>query len=294
MQTTLQGWSLLWSGGSSASVITESMLNASQQGWRRMSKQFRTCRHAWGILKPTHLTSPYLLWGHYSLAWLPHQSYCMTLRLQFQICQAQVETFLHELLFTKIKPLTATIHRNKRRKFASEKICAPSGVNMQVAHMERLGPAALVDLAEGSGMIQLDLALERRVTEECLSLFNVDGSMHKTVKSKLLELFSLEPVPEVPQNHVSLVDMGLIWRLATPTPEDWDARKRDGSDYCWTDYLHKICTIIFPKPEYRFPGPAEFSELIAENTSWSSAGWHHILWGRSVNQPMSSNIQRQK
>lgn len=86
--------------------------------------------------------------------------------------------------------------------------------------MERLGPAALVDLAEGSGMIQLDLALERRVTEECLSLFNVDGSMHKTVKSKLLELFSLEPVPEVPQNHVSLVDMGLIWRLATPTPED--------------------------------------------------------------------------
>ena len=39
-------------------------------------------------------------------------------------------------------------------------------------------------------MIQLELALERRVTEECLSLYNVDGSMRKTVKSKLLQLFN--------------------------------------------------------------------------------------------------------
>lgn len=149
--------------------------------------------------------------------------------------QAQVETFLQERVLTKIKPLTATIHRNKRQNFASEKICAPSGVNMQVAHMERSELAALVDLAEGSGMIQLESALVRRVTEDCLSLFNVDGSMRKTVKSKLLGLFSLEPVPKVPQNHVSLVDMDLIWRLATPTPEDREAKKRDGSDYCWID-----------------------------------------------------------
>lgn len=134
------------------------------------------------------------------------------------------------------------------------------------------------------------------------------------LKSKLLELFSLEPVPEVPQNHVNFVDMGLIWRLATPTPEDREDRNRDGSDYCWIDYLHKMCAVIFsshanayciilindikddehdrraakypyvpnifPKPEDRFPGPAEFSELMvnsgskvrAENTSWSSAG----------------------
>ena len=53
---------------------------------------------------------------------------------------------------------------------------------MKVAHMERSGLAALVDLAEGSGMIQLESALERRVTQECLSLYNVDGSMCKTVK----------------------------------------------------------------------------------------------------------------
>ena len=67
---------------------------------------------------------------------------------------------------------------------------------MKVAQMERSGLAALVDLAQESGMIQLESALERRVTEECLSMYNVDGSMRKTSKSKLLQLFDLDPVPE--------------------------------------------------------------------------------------------------
>lgn len=65
-----------------------------------------------------------------------------------------------------------------------------------------------------------------------------------TSKSKLLMLFNLDPVPEKPQDYVSLMDMGLIWQLATPTPEDHEARRRDGSQYCWSDYLNKICTII--------------------------------------------------
>ena len=70
--------------------------------------------------------------------------------------QAQVETFLQERVFAKIKPLTATIHRNKRHNFTGEIICTPSGAHMMVAHMERSGLATPVDLAEGSGMIQLE------------------------------------------------------------------------------------------------------------------------------------------
>ena len=128
--------------------------------------------------------------------------------------------------------------------------------------------------------------------------------MRKIVKRKLLELFTLQPVTEEPQNHMSLVDMGLIWRLATLTPEDREARKRDGSEYCWIDYLHKICAIIFSRhanayliilinnkydipfsikddehdrraakhphvpnvfPKDRFPGAAEFSELMVNS-----------------------------
>ena len=161
--------------------------------------------------------------------------------------QAQVETLLQERVFTKVKPLTATIHRNKRRNFTNEQICAPSGASMKVAQMERWGLTALLDLVEGSGMIQLESVLESRVTEECLSLYNVDGSMRKTGKSKLLELFNLDPVDEEPRDHVSLVDMGMIWRLATPTPEDREARKRDGTEYRWSDYLEKICAIILSR-----------------------------------------------
>lgn len=161
--------------------------------------------------------------------------------------QAQAETFLQERVFTKIKPLSATIHRKKRQNFCNVQICAPSGATIEVAQMERWGLAALVDLVEGSGMIQLESALERRVTEECLSLYNVDGSMRKTVKSKLLDLFNLDPVADAPRDHVSLVDMGMIWRLATPTPEDREARKRDGSEYRWHDYLNKICAIILSR-----------------------------------------------
>ena len=98
---------------------------------------------------------------------------------------------------------------------------------MKVVQMERMGLAALIELVEGSGMIQLESALEGRVTEECLSLYNVDGSMQKTAKSKLLELFNLDPIAEIPLGHVSLADMGLIWRLAIPTPQDREARKQD-------------------------------------------------------------------
>ena len=71
--------------------------------------------------------------------------------------------------------------------------------------------------------------------------------MRKTCKSKLLEFFDLDPVVRKPHNYVSLVDMGLIWRLATPTPEDREAKKRDGSLYCWSDYLQKISSLIFSR-----------------------------------------------
>ena len=67
--------------------------------------------------------------------------------------------------------------------------------------------------------------------------------MHKTAKSRLLDLFNLDPIAEKPPDNVSLVDMGLIWRLAIPTPDDREARKRDGSEYRWSDYMDKICSI---------------------------------------------------
>ena len=124
--------------------------------------------------------------------------------------QTQSEAILQERVFDKTKTLTETIHRNKRRNFASEQVRVSSDISMTVAHMEKSGLVALLDLADESGIIKLEAALEGRVTEECLSMYNVDGSMRKTCKSNLLHLFNRNPFPEQPQDYISLVDMGLV------------------------------------------------------------------------------------
>jgi len=76
----------------------------------------------------------------------------------------QTETLLQERVFTKTKQLIETIHKNKRRNFTSEQVRSASGTPMTVANMEKSGLAALLDLADGSGAIKLESALERRVT----------------------------------------------------------------------------------------------------------------------------------
>ena len=43
--------------------------------------------------------------------------------------------------------------------------------------MERTRQASVLQFVEGTGRVTLEQILEYRVTEECLSLFNVDGSL---------------------------------------------------------------------------------------------------------------------
>ena len=92
-------------------------------------------------------------------------------------------------MFDKTKTLTKTFHRNKRQNFTSEQVRVSSDTSMTVAHMETSGLVALLDLADGSGIIKLEAALEGQY-EECLSMYNVDRSMRKTCKSNLLHLFN--------------------------------------------------------------------------------------------------------
>ena len=37
--------------------------------------------------------------------------------------------------------------------------------------------------------------------------------------------------------------MGMIWRMATPSAEDWQTQ--DGTPYKWSDYVNKVSSIIF-------------------------------------------------
>ena len=78
-------------------------------------------------------------------------------------------------------------------------------------------------------------------------MFNADGSMRKTAKTKLFQSFSRYPVLEVPSAYISLVDMRLIWRLVSPTSDDRDAKARSGTDYLWPDYLSKVCSMIYSR-----------------------------------------------
>jgi len=41
----------------------------------------------------------------------------------------------------------------------------------------------------------------------------------KTQKSKLIQKLFLQPVSLL-ESYTALVDMGMIWRMATPSPED--------------------------------------------------------------------------
>ena len=78
----------------------------------------------------------------------------------------------------------------------------------------------LTDFAGKNDLIKLEKILVRRISDECLSMVNADGSIRKTAKSKLLQSFNRQPVMDERRVYFSIVDMGLIWRSATPTSED--------------------------------------------------------------------------
>ena len=51
--------------------------------------------------------------------------------------------------------------------------------------------------------------LKNRVTDECLAVFNTNGTMVKTQKSKLLQSFVFAPLDFTDlQNNTAVVDMG--------------------------------------------------------------------------------------
>ena len=111
--------------------------------------------------------------------------------------------------------------------------------------IKRNANALVIVSAEKNDLIALELVVLKKISEEYLTMFNADGSTRKTGKSKLLQSFSRQPVLEVPSAYISLVDMGLIWRLASPTSDDHDGKTHSGTDYLWRDYLNKVYSMIY-------------------------------------------------
>ena len=88
--------------------------------------------------------------------------------------------------------------------------------------------------------------MHHRITTECLSLFNTNGTLIKNQKSKLLQTFSfLQLQYEQLLNCAAIIDMGFIWRLCTPTTEDRE--KGYESHFTWRDYAKKIYDTIISR-----------------------------------------------
>ena len=91
--------------------------------------------------------------------------------------------------------------------------------------------------------ITLTEIMEYRVTTECLSLFNTNGTLVKNQKSKLLQCLNYIPLQyEELYNCAALIDMGFIWRLCIPSAEDRE--KGDKFSFSWRDYAKKIFDVI--------------------------------------------------
>ena len=90
--------------------------------------------------------------------------------------------------------------------------------------------------------------MEFRLTDVCLSLLDINGSMRKVVKSSLVDCFTMMDT-SLDDNLAVVVDMGMLWRLATPNSMDYGKGK-----FTCGDYATKIFSII----NSRHPAAKEF------------------------------------
>ena len=97
--------------------------------------------------------------------------------------------------------------------------------------------AQIISLAQKcEDAFELIDVMQYRDTDECLSIFNVNGTVRKAMKSKLVDKFCLVEETSL-DKYITVVDMGFIWRLSTPSHEDRE--KQDGQSFTWGDYAKK-------------------------------------------------------
>ena len=128
----------------------------------------------------------------------------------------KLTSFLRERVFSKNTTIHASVPLSKRLIFVKEPGTNKprEELNATAAEMERTAVKAVINLVEVSQLVDLPQLLEHRVVEGCMVLFNSDVTFRKTqTKFSLQYVYLQEP-------YVALVDMGMTWRMATPTAED--------------------------------------------------------------------------
>ena len=151
---------------------------------------------------------------------------------------------MKEQVYSKTTSLHARVPLSKCLTFAKEPCTENTKENLKArtAEMEQQALKAVINLVDDSQLVDLNELLEHRVVEECVALFNSNGTYRKTQKSKLIQKFSLQPV-DLQEPYIALIDMGMILRMATPTAED--RQTQDVTPYKWSNYVQKASSIIF-------------------------------------------------
>ena len=145
------------------------------------------------------------------------------------------------------KSFDATISRNAMGNFnrPPAREVGPKASVSRTAVMENKAMAEVISLVEKYDVkLNLVQIMEYRITEVCLSLFNTNGTMVKVQKSKLIEKPNLILFQTV-DSYIALIDMGFIWRLATPSPEDRE--KDDETHFMWLDYANNLFSLVMAR-----------------------------------------------
>ena len=145
--------------------------------------------------------------------------------------------------------------------------------------MENKAMTSIISLAEtGEDKLTLSQVMEYRVTDECLPIFNINGTMKKVQKSKPIDKLNLQPLENVQEGYIAIVDMGFLWRLATPSVDDRE--KADGTTFTWRDYATKMFSlalsrhrlagrIIFVNDPYNIPFTIKDGERQQRSASYT-------------------------
>ena len=108
-------------------------------------------------------------------------------------------------MFTTDKPFRATVHQHNRRSFGKPPLPndRTETKSLKTDTMENKAMIAVIILAEKSEhKFTLGQVMDHRVTDECLSIFNINGSIRKGQKSKLIDKLNMQVISLIPQTYI--------------------------------------------------------------------------------------------
>ena len=131
--------------------------------------------------------------------------------------ETKVKEFFEKRIFTRI--MEWGIRKCNRKTFLNDNNDKKVSVaKCKTAQMENDAMSRVISEYCGTDVTLVDI-LENRVSDECLVVFNTNGTMIKTQKSKLLQSFEFAPLGFTDlQNYTVVVDIGFFLEIIYAHP----------------------------------------------------------------------------